>query len=76
MTDAPFGRFAVLGNHDLIADDAWLVRRLETIGVRTLVNENVPGPRRMTGSGWEDPTTRGQGTPNGLRALAGGGGYD
>ena len=26
--DAPLGRFAVLGNHDLIADDAWLVRRL------------------------------------------------
>jgi predicted MPP superfamily phosphohydrolase len=38
--DAPLGKFAVLGNHDLIADDAYLVRRLATIGVRTLVNEN------------------------------------
>jgi len=69
--DAPLGRFAVLGNHDLIADDAWLVRRLETIGVRTLVNENV---RLAAPYDWLwvcglDNTE--QGTPDGRRTLAG-----
>ena len=68
---APLGRLAVLGNHDLIADDAYLVRRLAGIGVRTLVNENVrlPAP-------WDDLWVVGldnteQGTPDGPRALAG-----
>lgn len=69
--DAPLGRIAVLGNHDLIADDAYLVRRLTTIGVRTLVNENVPLPApydalRVCGL---DNTE--QGTPNGAQAVAG-----
>jgi len=69
--DAPLGRFAVLGNHDLIADDAWLVQRLETIGVRTLVNENVrlPAPYdRLWVCGLDNTE---QGTPDGRRALAG-----
>jgi hypothetical protein len=69
--DAPLGRFAVLGNHDLIADDAWLVRRLETIGVRTLVNENVrlAAPYdRLWVCGLDNTE---QGTPDGRRALAG-----
>ena len=69
--DAPFGRFAVLGNHDLIADDAWLVRRLETIGVRTLVNENVrlPAPYdRLCLCGLDNTE---QGMPDGRRTLAG-----
>ena len=68
---APLGRIAVLGNHDLIADDTYLVRRLATIGVRTLVNENarLPAP-------WDDLWVVGldnteQGTPDGPRALAG-----
>ncbi|MBI3803636.1 MAG: metallophosphoesterase [Nitrospirae bacterium] len=37
----PHGIYAVLGNHDLWADDAMIVKRLESAGVRVLVNENV-----------------------------------
>jgi predicted MPP superfamily phosphohydrolase len=69
--DAPLGRFAVLGNHDLIADDAWLVQRLETIGVRTLVNESVrlAAPYdRLWVCGLDNTE---QGRPDGRRALAG-----
>lgn len=69
--DAPLGRFAVLGNHDLIADDAWLVQRLQTIGVRTLVNENVrlAAPYdRLWVCGLDNTE---QGTPDGRCALAG-----
>jgi predicted MPP superfamily phosphohydrolase len=42
--DAPLGKFAVLGNHDLVADDAYIVRRLADAGVRVLVNENARLP--------------------------------
>jgi len=35
------GKFAVLGNHDLLGDDEYIVRRLTDAGVKTLVNENV-----------------------------------
>ena len=68
---APLGRFAVLGNHDLIADDAYLVRRLGDIGVRTLVNENerLPTPWDAIWVVGLDNTE--QGTPDGPRALAG-----
>lgn len=43
---APLGRFAVLGNHDLLGDDAWIERRLSEAGVRVLVNANarLPAP--------------------------------
>jgi predicted MPP superfamily phosphohydrolase len=41
---APLGRFAVLGNHDLMADDAHVVRRLEEHGVHLLTNRNVRLP--------------------------------
>jgi predicted MPP superfamily phosphohydrolase len=43
---APLGKFAVLGNHDLLADDAYIVRRLGDAGVRVLVNSNarLPAP--------------------------------
>jgi uncharacterized protein len=37
----PLGAFAVLGNHDLLADDGYIVSRLSEAGVRALVNENV-----------------------------------
>ena len=69
--DAPLGRFAVLGNHDLIADDAWLVRRLDTIGVRTLVNENerLAAPYDRVWVCGLDNTE--QGPPDGRRAIAG-----
>jgi len=69
--DAPLGKLAVLGNHDLIADDAWLVQRLATIGVRTLVNENVrlDAPYdRLWVCGLDNTE---QGSPDGRRALAG-----
>jgi predicted MPP superfamily phosphohydrolase len=69
--DAPLGRLAVLGNHDLIADDAWLVRRLAEAGVRTLVNENVRlrAPYdRVWVCGLDNPE---QGVPDGPRAVAG-----
>jgi predicted MPP superfamily phosphohydrolase len=38
------GKFAVLGNHDLLGDDEYILRRLTDAGVRTLVNENVRLP--------------------------------
>ena len=68
---APLGRLAVLGNHDLIADDAYLVRRLATIGVRTLVNENVRLPAPYGGVWVCGLDNTEQGTPDGPRALAG-----
>ncbi len=69
--DAPLGKLAVLGNHDLIVDDAYLVKRLATIGVRTLVNENVrlATPYDQLCVCGLDNTE--QGTPHGQRALAG-----
>ena len=38
---APYGRFAVLGNHDLWADEQYIIRQLEAIGIRVLMNRNV-----------------------------------
>lgn len=38
---APLGKFAVLGNHDLLGDDEYIVRRLRDAGVTTLVNGNA-----------------------------------
>ena len=35
---APLGKFAVLGNHDLLDDEAHVARRLESAGVRLLTN--------------------------------------
>jgi predicted MPP superfamily phosphohydrolase len=69
--DAPLGKLAVLGNHDLIGDDAYIARRLADAGVRTLVNENVrlPPPHDEVWVCGLDNTE--QGTPNGDAALAG-----
>jgi predicted MPP superfamily phosphohydrolase len=61
----------VLGNHDLIGDDAFIVERLAGAGVRTLVNENVRLPPPYDGvwvCGLDDP---GQGHPDPERAFAG-----
>ena len=43
---APMGKFAVLGNHDLLGDDAHIVAALESAGVRVLVNSSarLPAP--------------------------------
>jgi len=38
---APLGKFAVLGNHDLLGDDAYITSGLEEAGVNVLVNRNV-----------------------------------
>ena len=38
------GKYAVLGNHDLLGDDEYILRRLTDAGVTTLVNENVRLP--------------------------------
>lgn len=38
---APCGKYAVLGNHDLLADDAYIVTRLGEAGILTLVNSNA-----------------------------------
>jgi predicted MPP superfamily phosphohydrolase len=41
---APLGKFAVLGNHDLLGDDEHIVTRLAEAGILTLVNSNVRLP--------------------------------
>lgn len=43
---APLGKYAVLGNHDLLADDVYIVNRLREAGVTVLVNANarLPAP--------------------------------
>jgi len=71
MVQAPLGRLAVLGNHDLIADDAYLVERLATIGVRTLVNENVRLPAPYDGLWVCGLDNTEQGSPDGSKAVAG-----
>jgi predicted MPP superfamily phosphohydrolase len=37
----PLGKFAVLGNHDLLGDDEYIVRRIGDAGVKTLINDNA-----------------------------------
>jgi predicted MPP superfamily phosphohydrolase len=41
---APLGKFGVLGNHDLLGDDIYIVRRLTEAGVNVLINSNVRLP--------------------------------
>jgi predicted MPP superfamily phosphohydrolase len=57
---APLGRFAVMGNHDLWADDRAICVRLERAGFRVLVNETVhlPAPFDFVSiCGMDDPWT-------------------
>ncbi|HEX3160487.1 MAG TPA: metallophosphoesterase, partial [Gemmatimonadaceae bacterium] len=68
---APLGRFAVLGNHDLWADDAFITARLEEAGIQVLTNRNV----RLSAPhgdlwicGLDDPT---RGEPDAVAALHG-----
>ena len=68
---APLGKLAVLGNHDLMADDRYVVARLADAGVRTLVNEPVRLPAPWDGvwvCGLDDWY---QGTPDAARAFGG-----
>ena len=37
----PLGKYAVLGNHDLLGDDEYIARRLSEAGVSMLVNANA-----------------------------------
>lgn len=69
--EAPLGKFAVLGNHDLIGDDPYIRARLAEAGVRTLVNENVRLPAPYADvwlCGLDDPE---EGMPDAAAALAG-----
>ena len=57
---APLGRFAVMGNHDLWADDRIIQARLERAGIRVLVNEkaDLPAPYDFVSiCGLDDPWT-------------------
>jgi predicted MPP superfamily phosphohydrolase len=69
--EAPLGRFAVLGNHDLYADDEYIAERLTAAGVRVLNNENVRLPPPYDDiylCGLDDPTV---GSPDAGAALRG-----
>jgi predicted MPP superfamily phosphohydrolase len=68
---APFGRFAVLGNHDWWSDAGGIVRRLEAVGISVLTNSNVrldPPFDQVWICGLDDHWS---GAPNGASALAG-----
>ena len=69
--DAPLGKFAVLGNHDLLGDDRYIVERLEDAGVRVLVNSNarLPAPHDDVWVCGLDDWDEGQ--PDAHRAFAG-----
>lgn len=56
---APLGRFAVLGNHDLMGDDAYVAERLESAGIQVLTNRatRLPQPHDdIWLCGLDDPT--------------------
>jgi hypothetical protein len=58
--EAPLGKFAVFGNHDLWADHDAIARALDRAGVRVLVNETVTLDAPWTGvsiTGIDDPWT-------------------
>ena len=68
---APLGAFAALGNHDLMADDAYIAARLEAVGVQVLTNRNVrlPAPHDDVWlCGLDDPD---DGVPDAEAAFAG-----
>jgi predicted MPP superfamily phosphohydrolase len=64
--DAPFGKFAVLGNHDLRSNAARIVDTLERSGIRMITNarETLAAPfDDVTICGLDDPT-RGEPRPD------------
>jgi uncharacterized protein len=66
---APLGRYAVLGNHDLWADDQPIGAALARAHIQVLINQTVhlPAPyEQISISGLDDPTS---GQPD-IRALA------
>jgi predicted MPP superfamily phosphohydrolase len=72
--EAPLGKFAVLGNHDLYADDEYIVARLAAAGVQTLDNQCVrlpPPYDEIVLCGLDDPTVGSPSPPAGLRDARG-----
>ena len=70
---APCGVFAVLGNHDLWADDRQIVQHLRQAGIQVLVNENVQLPPPYSHvwlCGLDDPTS---GSPDAAAMFRGAG---
>jgi uncharacterized protein len=68
---APFGKFAVMGNHDLRANRAQVVRALERAGIQLLTNAHQtlrPPFHDVTICGLDDPT---RGNPRADLALDG-----
>lgn len=68
---ARFGKFGVLGNHDLRANSRVVVSALERAGVHMLHNEHVPLPapyHELSLCGIDDPT---RGQPQAGRAMDG-----
>lgn len=60
QVEAPLGKFAVFGNHDLWADHHYLLEQLNRVGVTFLVNQNtlLPAPFDMVAiCGTDDPWT-------------------
>jgi len=56
---APLGRFAVLGNHDLMGDDTYVAERLQAAGIQLLTNRStrLPSPHDDVWlCGLDDPT--------------------
>ncbi len=57
---APFGRYAVIGNHDLWADDTPIIQRLAQAGIHVLINrhQQLPPPYdHIWICGLDDPTS-------------------
>lgn len=71
--EAPLGKLAVFGNHDLITDHALIEREFAGAGVRMLVNRalTLPAPfDSVSVCGMDDPWT---GAPDGHATFAGAG---
>src|SRR5262245_947997 len=71
QVSAPYGRFAVLGNHDLWVDDYPIRACLARAGIEVLVNSSarLPSPfEHIWICGLDDPTS---GAPDAERALSG-----
>lgn len=69
----PLGKYAVLGNHDLWADEERITRRLAAAGVAVLVNRNITLPPPfdcVSICGIDDPWT---GSADVAKAFAGAG---
>jgi predicted MPP superfamily phosphohydrolase len=71
--EAPGGKMAVLGNHDLWADDRRIVRALESAGVDVLINRTArvaPPFAHVSVCGLDDPWV---GSPDARATFAGAG---